>query len=416
MRRLPVLRTVAAMSAASTILAVTPAQAASAEATGAAPAPTVVLVHGAWEQPSSWTAVAASLRRHGYPVVVPDNPLRTLSGDVASIAAVLKGVAGPIVLVGHSYGGSVITGAADGNPNVKALVYIAAFAPERGESALGLDLRVPGSLLPVAIVPVPFVQPGGSLGVDVTVNPLLFRAAFAQDVAPPTAAAMAAAQRPVTLAALMEQTATPTWKAIPSWYLVARADRAIPPATQRFMAARARASTVEIDSSHAAQVAHPDAVTDLILAAGGAAGAGAPPSPPVPPVVTGLRVSLSAFRAARSGPTIAAPSLRAAARVSYTLDAPASVRLTVQRAARGRKAGGRCLPRAAGDRGGPACTLFVAVRGSFTRVRPAGADRFTFTGRIAGRALAPGRYRIVATPSAGGRSGRPARARFRIVR
>jgi pimeloyl-ACP methyl ester carboxylesterase len=416
MRRLPVLGVAVATLAAGTILAATPAQAASAAAS-AAPAPTVVLVHGAWEQPSSWTVVAAQLREHGYPVVVPDNPLRTLSGDAASIAGVLKGVAGPIVLVGHSYGGSVITSAADGNPNVKALVYIAAFAPERGESALGLDLRVPGSLLPVAIVPAPFVQPGGSLGLDVTVNPLLFRAAFAQDVPPPAAAAMAAAQRPVTLAALMEQSATPTWRTIPSWYLVARNDRAIPPATQRFMAARARAGTVEIDSSHAAQVAHPDAVTNLILAAGEAAGAaGAPSTPAMAPAIAGLRLLPSTFRAARSGPAVAAASVRTAARVSYTLNAPASVRLTVQRAARGRKAGGRCLPRAAGDRGGPDCTLFAAVRGSFTRVRPAGADRFTFTGRIAGRALAPGRYRLVATPSAGGRTGRPARARLRIVR
>ncbi len=414
MRRLPVLRTVAAMSAASTILAATPAQATSAEATGAARMPTVVLVHGAWEQPSSWTAVAARLRERGYPVVVPDNPLRTLSGDAASIAAVLKGVAGPIVLVGHSYGGSVITGAADGNPNVRALVYIAAFAPERGESALALDLRVPGSLLPVALVPAPFVQPGGGLGVDITVNPLLFRAAFAEDVAPPVAAAMAAAQRPVSLAALMDQTATPMWRTIPSWYLVARQDRAIPPATQRFMAARARASTVEIDSSHAAQVAHPDAVTDLILAAGTAAAE--PPSPAVTPEVAGLRVSPSTFRAAQSGPAVGAPSIRAAARVSYSLNVPASVRWTLQRSSRGRKAGGRCLPRAAGDRGGPSCTLYIAARGGFTRIRPAGADRFTFTARIAGRALPPGRYRLVATPRADGRAGRPARARFRIVR
>jgi hypothetical protein len=265
---------------------------------------------------------------------------------------------------------------------------------------------------------VPFVQPGGSLGVDVTVNPLLFRAAFAQDVAPATAAAMAAAQRPVTLAALMERSPAPTWKTIPSWYLVARDDRAIPPATQRFMASRARASTVEIASSHAAQVAHPDAVTSLILAAGaGAAGsAGAPSSPALTPALTGLRVSPSTLRAARSGPAVATPPARAAARVSYTLDVPASVRFTVQRAGRGRKVGGRCLPRAAGDHGGRGCRLFVTARGSFTRIRPAGADRFAFTGRIAGRPLRPGRYRLVATPSAGGRSGRPSRTRLRIVR
>jgi pimeloyl-ACP methyl ester carboxylesterase len=410
MRRFPLRSTVAAALAAGTILTMAPAAAGSP----AAAAPTVVLVHGAWEQASSWAAVAARVRDRGYPVIVPDNPLRTLRGDAASIAGVLRDVAGPIVLVGHSYGGSVITSAADGNPNVRALVYIAAFAPERGESALTLDLRAPGSLLPVSIVPMAFVQPGGGIGVEVSVNPLLFRAAFAQDVAPPAAAAMAAAQRPVTLAALTEQSTAPTWRTIPSWFLVAGDDRAIPPATQRFMARRAGARTVEIHSSHAAQVSHPDAVADLVLAAAGAAGPAAVPPPA--PAIGRLRLSPSRFRAARSGPSVGAASVQAGTRVRYTLDAPASVRWTVQRALRGRDSSGRCVRRATSTRGGRGCTLFVATRGSFARSRAAGADSFTFTGRIAGCALRPGRYRLVAIPGAGGRSGRPAGVPFRIVR
>lgn len=413
MRRFPVFATVAVTLAAATIVAAASAQTAAAGSTDAAVAPTVVLVHGAWEGASSWTAVAAGLRDRGYPVVVPDNPLRTLAGDAASIAGVLKPVAGPIVLVGHSYGGSVITDAAAGNPNVKALVYIAAFAPEHGESAFELDVRAPGSLLPAVLVPVPFVQAGGGVGLDVYVNRLLFPAAFAADVSPPAAAAMAAAQRPVTLAALMGRSATPTWKTIPSWYLIARQDRAIPAATQRFMAKRARAHTVEIDSSHAAQVAHPDAVTDLILAAAGSAAA--PPAPAVRPAIAGLRLSPSTFRAAPSGSIIRARSVRTATRVRYELNVPATVRVTAERSGHGRRVGGRCVKRSAGDRGGRVCTRYVAVPGSVMRSRPAGADDFRFDGRFAGRALRPGRYRLVATPSADGRTGRPARARFRVV-
>jgi pimeloyl-ACP methyl ester carboxylesterase len=400
MRKFPVFATVAAVLAAGTILAVTLAQTASARSTDAAAAPTMVLVHGAWEQASSWTVVAARLRDHGYPVIVPDNPLRTLAGDTASIVAVLTRVAGPIVLVGHSYGGTVITNAAEDNPNVKALVYIAAFAPDRGESTFGLDARVPGSLLPVALVPVPFMQAGGEIGLDLYVNPLVFRAALAHDVPAPTAAAMAAAQRPVTLAALMgQQSATPTWKTIPSWYMVAGNDHAVPPATQRFMAQRARANTVEIDSSHAALVSHPAAVTNLILAAASTAGAPPPPAVAVAPTVAGLRLSPSTFRAARSGPTVKAVSVPTATRVSYTLNVPASVRLTVQRSGPGRKVGGDCLKPTTSNRGGRACTRFVAVRGSFTRTRPAGADRFTFTARIACADKKSGWTRGIRTPA-----------------
>jgi pimeloyl-ACP methyl ester carboxylesterase len=228
-------------------------------------APTVVLVHGAWFQASSWNVVAARLRDHEYPVVVPDIPMRTLAGDAASIARVLKRLDGPIVLVGHSYGGAVITNAAEGDVNVKALVYVAAVAPDRGESAIGLVSRVPGSLVPLSAIPVPHSR--GDIGLDLYINPLLFRAVLAQDIPTRTAAAMATAQPPITLAAGMEPSAIPAWKTIPSWYMVASNDRAIPPTTQRFMAERANANTVEIDSSHATPISHPDAVTNLILAA-----------------------------------------------------------------------------------------------------------------------------------------------------
>lgn len=230
-------------------------------------APTIVLVHGAWDRPAGWNAVAARLRDAGYPVVVPDNPLRTVWDDAAAISRVLHGVSGPIVLVGHSYGGFVITNAALNNPRVKALVYIAAFAPDEGETGLGLLARSPGSLVPAALIPVPFVGPDRRVGVNTTINPLLFRSVFAQDVPSRAARVMAATQRPATLATGTGKSGTPAWRTIPSWYMVPRNDRIIPPAVERFMAQRARASTVEIASSHAAHVAHPAEVAGLILTA-----------------------------------------------------------------------------------------------------------------------------------------------------
>jgi len=231
------------------------------------PRPTVVLVHGAWDRPAGWDGVSPRLREAGYPVVVPDNPLRTLSGDAAAIGRVLHGVIGPIVLVGHSYGGMVITNAALYNPRVKALVYIAAFAPDQGETALGLVARSPGSLLPAALVPVPFIGPGGRIGVNTTINPLLFRTVFAQDVPSRTAREMAATQRPATLASGAGKSGVPAWRSIPSWYMVARNDRIIPPAVERLMAQRAHATTVEIASSHAAPASHPADVVNFILSA-----------------------------------------------------------------------------------------------------------------------------------------------------
>jgi pimeloyl-ACP methyl ester carboxylesterase len=242
-----------------------------AQAQVAQPLPTILLVHGAWDRPAGWNAVASRLRDAGYPVVVPDNPLRTVWGDAAAISRVLYGVSGPIVLVGHSYGGFVITNAALNNPRVKALVYIAAFAPDQGETALGLVAKSPGSLLPAALVPTPFVGKDGKVGINTIINPLLFPTIFAQDVPSRVAREMATHQGPATLASGAGKSGVPAWRSIPSWYMVAHNDRTIPPAVERFMARRAHATTVEIASSHAAPVAHPAEVTDLILTAARAA-------------------------------------------------------------------------------------------------------------------------------------------------
>jgi pimeloyl-ACP methyl ester carboxylesterase len=230
------------------------------------PKPTIVLVHAAFDRAASWSDVAARLRADGYPVVVPDNPLRGLAGDAAVIRRVLEEINGPIVLVGHSYGGAVITDAAVGDPQVRALVYIAAFVPDAGESVLALGAHDLGSLIPVSLLSVPFLGPDG-LGVDLYINPLLYPTVFAADVPGATAQAMALNQHPVTLQAFTDPSGPPAWKSIPSWYMVAGEDRAIPPATERFMAQRAGSRTVEIDSSHAAPVSHPGDVADLIRTA-----------------------------------------------------------------------------------------------------------------------------------------------------
>ena len=265
MRRVgaPVLIALAALLLASVLLT----SSGQAKSAPTAVKPTIVLVHCAWADSSSWDGEISRLQADGYPVVAPANPLRSLSGDAAYIASVLKTIKGPIVLVGHSYGGAVITNAATGNPNVKALVYIDAFVPAQGESVLQLAGENPGSQLPASITEAPYTQGSGQSGVDVYIKPADFRSAFAGDVPAAKADLMATTQRPVTLAALSEKSGAPAWKSIRSWYLVGRQDEAIPPATQLFMAKRAHSHTVEINASHASLVSHPAAVTKLILAA-----------------------------------------------------------------------------------------------------------------------------------------------------
>ncbi|MFD8229278.1 alpha/beta fold hydrolase [Streptomyces massasporeus] len=233
-----------------------------------APAPTkdttVVLVHGAFADGSSWNGVTKRLQASGYRVVVPANPLRGLENDSAYLASVLKTIKGPIVLVGHSYGGEVITNAAASNPQVKALVYAAAIAPEKGESANDILGAFPGSELPTALNQVSYPLSTGGEGTDLYVKPDKFRAAFAADVPAHEAAAMAAAQRPIDASALGAKSENAAWHTIPSWYLVARNDRTIPPAAQRHMAERAHAHVTEVASSHAIAVSQPAAVTRVI--------------------------------------------------------------------------------------------------------------------------------------------------------
>jgi len=254
---------VPALSAATPAGSPSAAHAATASATPSTTRPTVVLVHGAFADSSSWDAVISRLERRGYPVIGVANPLRGLAGDSAYVSSVLDTVPGPVILVGHSYGGAVITDAAVGHPNVKALVYIAAFAPDQGESGLAILGKYPGSQLPPALTVRQF--PGGQ---DAYVNPADFRQVFAADVPAGEARLMAAGQRPVALAAFAEPSSAPAWKTIPSWFLVAGADHAIPPAAEQAMALRAGSHTEVIrGASHAVLVSHPDATAYLIEAA-----------------------------------------------------------------------------------------------------------------------------------------------------
>ena len=238
------------------------------------PKPTIVFVHGAFADASGFGDSIAALQRLGYPVHAPANPLRSLTGDAEYLRTFLSTITGPVVLVGHSYGGAVITNAATGNPNVRSLVYIAAYALQEGESVADANSLGGGhstllqniDLKPYPGAP-PVTQSPSGLDMDAYLRQATFRAVFAADVPPAQAGIMAATQRPGTLISLGTPSGPPAWRSIPSWYLVARNDKAIPPEAERAMAARAGARTVEIASSHAAMVSHPQAVTALVLAA-----------------------------------------------------------------------------------------------------------------------------------------------------
>ncbi|MCX5166483.1 alpha/beta fold hydrolase [Streptomyces antibioticus] len=229
--------------------------------------PTVVLVHGAFADSTSWNGVIAKLKHEGYPVIAPANPLRGLSSDAAYLKELLASIDGPVVLAGHSYGGSVISNAAKGADNVKALVYVAAFLPEKGESAVELSGKFPGSTLGDALRPVPITQPDGKKGADLYIEPSKFHHQFAADVPKSTTDLMAVTQRPVTNAALEEGASEPAWKTIPSWVLVATQDLNIPPKVQEFMAERAKAHVVKVRASHAVSVSHPKDVAGIIESA-----------------------------------------------------------------------------------------------------------------------------------------------------
>jgi pimeloyl-ACP methyl ester carboxylesterase len=235
---------------------------------GTAARPTIVLVHGAFADSSSWNGVAKALSAKGYPVLSIANPLRSVAGDAQYAASVLQSVKGPVVLVGHSYGGMVISQAAEGNPEVKALVYVAALTPEQGETVAGLAGKFPGGTLDAALADPVALADGGK---ELYIRQDKFRQQFAADVAPQQAAFMAAAQRPVTAAALNEPATGAAWKHLPSYFVYGTADRNIPLQAARFMAERAQAKdVVEVKgASHVVMVSHPDAVAKLIEEAAG---------------------------------------------------------------------------------------------------------------------------------------------------
>ncbi|WP_328596288.1 alpha/beta fold hydrolase [Streptomyces apricus] len=220
------------------------------------PKPTVVLVHGAWADSSSWSPVVERLRKDGYPVRAIANPLQGLTSDTAYVSSHLSAVDGPVVLVGHSYGGAVITNAAASDPDVKALVYIAGFVPAKGETV--------GELAAKSSPPIPLVSTAVPGGTDVSIDPDHFREVFAGDVDSTTAADLAVAQRPANTKAVSDASVEEAFRTIPSWSLITRQDHAIAPDVQRFMSKRAGAHIEEVNASHAVMISRPGAVTHTI--------------------------------------------------------------------------------------------------------------------------------------------------------
>jgi pimeloyl-ACP methyl ester carboxylesterase len=225
--------------------------------------PTIVLVHGAFAESSSWNRVLSELITKGYPTISVANPLRGVQSDADYVTSFLNGIEGPIVLVGHSYGGAVITNAVNDNENVKALVYVAGFAPDTGETVVELAARYPGSTLGPTLAP-PVELPDG--GKDLYIQQNKFHAQFAADLPTSDTQLMASTQRPITEAAFNEASGTPAWKSIPSWFIYGERDLNIPAAVQAFMAKRANSKETVVVSgaSHVVMVSHPDAVAELI--------------------------------------------------------------------------------------------------------------------------------------------------------
>ena len=235
-------------------------------------AQTIVLVHGAWADSAGWNGVTARLQADGYKVWAVPNPLRGLSSDAAYVASILNTISGPIVLVAHSYGGAVITNAATGNSNVKALVYIDGFAPDEGETGFDLlGMAPPPGASPSCVAADPETifnavpYPGAPAGdFDLYLKPEVYPSCFANTIDAERAAVLAASQRPITLFASAAPSGPPAWKTIPSWYLVGTLDKVIPPYLQTFMAERANAQIVRVKAPHPAMISNPKDVTKLI--------------------------------------------------------------------------------------------------------------------------------------------------------
>jgi pimeloyl-ACP methyl ester carboxylesterase len=231
-------------------------------ALAASPKPAIVLVHGAFADASGWSRVIPILERDGYFVTAVQIPLTSLSDDVATAKRVVDSQKGPVVLVGHSYGGAVITGAAAGSPNVKALVYLAAFAPDGGEALGAPGAKFAQPPLNSALIP----DSAGFLYVDRA----KFHDAFCKDLPEAEARVMAATQKPLSGSVFEASVSAAAWKTVPSWYVVSSQDRAINPELERFYAKRMGATTSEISASHVAFLSHPSEVAKVILAAAAA--------------------------------------------------------------------------------------------------------------------------------------------------
>jgi pimeloyl-ACP methyl ester carboxylesterase len=230
--------------------------------------PTVVLVHGAFADGSGWNDVIEQLQAKGISVTAPANPLRGIASDSAYIASIFGQIPGPVLAVGHSYGGAVITNAASASANVVGLVYVAAFAPEEGEALGEAEGASKDSVLNSALVPLNYpTGDGDESAVEFSIDPEKFHDAFAADLAPGKAALMAASQRPVAAAAFSEPTGPPAWKKLPAWSIVATGDKAAGADVIRSMAQRAEAKITEIDGSHVIMISQPQAVTNVILEA-----------------------------------------------------------------------------------------------------------------------------------------------------
>ena len=226
--------------------------------------PAIVLVHGAWADASCWNGVIAQLHAAGYTVYAPPNPLRSLASDAATIATYVKSIPGPAILVGHSYGGAVISVASPSTPNATALVYVDGFAPDEGESCASILSSSPPPPQDL-FTAIPLATGGDA---DLYFTPKYYGAVFASDVPPAMSSLMAVTQRPLTAGALNEKAPSALgWKTIPCWYVVGDGDLVIPPSVQLMMAERAKAQITHVQGSHPSMIQHPEATVAAIDAA-----------------------------------------------------------------------------------------------------------------------------------------------------
>ena len=228
--------------------------------------PTVALVHGAFADSSGWTGVIRNLQAQGIQTRAISNPLRGISEDAAYVASALRQIPGPVLAVAHSYGGAVITNAATKAPNVRGLVYVAAFAPDEGETLMNIEANSKDSVLNSVLVEREYPTANGTQK-EYTIDPSSFASAFAADVPPADAAVMGASQRAISALCFVEPTGPPAWRTLPTWAAVATGDKAAGSDVVRSMAQRAGATTTEIDGSHVIMVSRPDAVSEVVMEA-----------------------------------------------------------------------------------------------------------------------------------------------------